>query len=261
MVRKETIAIVTLLVTIAGLFPFSGMMELLITPSFKVVIDSYMDSEKTHYQRVTVENIGLKQAKNAEVSIRSAYPIKITESYCVEGNFLNDNSTLVQIKFERFSQNVLCYAEFLSQYDKNISIVEVTADDTEGYRHHYGEETLNFGTRAIIISLSILVVVFLIMLIRKKQKSHIVSYKVSLPTVLGLELVKKYGQGFTEDDEDILRAIKRDKNTLEEIAIFTNLNEGYIQGRLEFMREKEALYEINGIWDFEDDSIKKKIPE
>lgn len=260
--RKETIAIIGLVVTILSLLPFSDILGLIITPSFKVEIDSYYDRDKNHYQSLTIDNIGLEQAKNANVSIRSSYPLVTTESQCIEGKILNDNSTVIQIEFARFSQNVQCYVEFLSQYDRNIFKVEVTAEDAEGYTYSYGEETQTFGARLAIMLLSSLVIVLSMVLIRNKRKSSQTSFNVSnYPTTLGLELIKKYGQGFNEDDEEILRSIKRDKNTTEEISIFTDLKESYVEDRLEFMEQKEVVYEIRGIWYIDDNSFEKKVPK
>jgi len=80
-------------------------------------------------------------------------------------------------------------------------------------------------------------------------------------TPLSIELYKKYGSGFTDEDEEILRAIKLDKSTVEEISIFTNLKENFVENRLEFMEQKEVVWDLHGSWEIDDDSIRKRIPK
>lgn len=111
-----------------------------------------------------------------------------------------------------------------------------------------------------LVFLGIAVIGFILIINEKRKSKDPYTIRVSnYQTELGVQLNKRYGLGFTDDDEEILRAIKLEKNTVEEIAIFTNSSERDVERRLEFMEEKEVLYEIHGIWDFEDDGLKRYI--
>ena len=261
MVNKTTIALASLLVAIIGLIPFSGLMELIVTPNFKVDVGYSEVRDGKSYQGVEIENIGLLQAKNALASISSSYPLLVDDSHCVEGNIINNNSTNVQISFERFSQNVTCTIIFFSQYESIIFKVEVTADNSEGYTYSYGNETITLGTRIGLFVLTMLIIILIIFWAYNKKKRVLEIRIIGNPTSLSIELYKKFGSGFTEEDEEILRAINLEKETVEEIAIFTDLDKKTIEKRLMFMEQKELLWEFHGTWEINEDSIRNKIPK
>lgn len=249
-----------LLVAIIGLIPFSNILGLIVTPTFKATVD-FFEHRKMNYQHVSINNIGFAQAKNALVNIMSSYPLRVDQSQCREGTIINDNSTNVQIHFERFSQNVECSVTFFSQYEYNIYKIEITADDSEGYTYSYGKETQTLGVRLALSLLIILVVIVSVFWAKNRKKGLKTILVSNLPSALGLELIKKYGQGFIVEDEEILRAIKLDKNTEDEISVFTALSEKDVWKRLSFMEEKGVIFNINNIWNIDDDSILKKIPK
>ena len=60
MVTKTTIAVASLLVAIIGLVPFSGIMDLIVTPNFKVDVN-YQKTRGESYQSVRINNIGLSR--------------------------------------------------------------------------------------------------------------------------------------------------------------------------------------------------------
>jgi len=58
-------------------------------------------------------------------------------------------------------------------------------------------------------------------------------------TRLGKQLRDKYGEGFTDDDELIIEAASKGQDTVDEIAIYTNLPKKLIKERIKFMEAKE----------------------
>jgi len=59
-------------------------------------------------------------------------------------------------------------------------------------------------------------------------------------TRLGRELREKYGEGFTDEDELIIESAKKGYDSVDDIAIFTNLPKKLIKERIKFMEEKEV---------------------
>lgn len=260
MVNKNQLTIIGLIITLAGLTPFSGILDFMIKPSFEVETSGY-GKIGDFTESVYIRNIGLAQAKNAIADIFSSKPIMMKYTQCPEGTLSNNNSTRITITFERFSQNIVCHVPFHSGWEHNIYRIDVTAEDAEGYSWSPQKENLTLGTQYAIVSISTLLAVALTIYVNRTHQRKSLSFNVGgHPTNFGTNLIKTYGPGFNEDDEQILRAIKKEKETVEEISIFTDLEERYVEERLEFMEGKGTVEEIAGTW-YLDSEIENKVPK
>jgi len=56
---------------------------------------------------------------------------------------------------------------------------------------------------------------------------------------LGRQLRDKYGEGFNDDDELMIEAARKGHQTVDELAIYTNLPKKLIKERIRFMEAKE----------------------
>jgi len=94
----------------------------------------------------------------------------------------------------------------------------------------------------VISGLVVLVIVILFFLsfvvakLRKtNSKNHSISYEV---TDILINLRDKYGDGFDSDDARVVEAFQKGRETIEDIAIFTNMKQGKVQKIVDKLADK-----------------------
>lgn len=86
-------------------------------------------------EKIKIENVGWKQAKNAEISITTDDSIWVSNFDCPEGNQPDVGEyKFLKFNFKRFSQGIVCVIEFESLKEHAISNIVIAADDTHGSR-------------------------------------------------------------------------------------------------------------------------------
>ena len=102
--------------------------------------------------------------------------------------------------------------------------------------------------------------ILLIIQLRKKSQPFIQTgmWPEDYISPLRIQLTEKYGQGWIVEDEEILRSIYKEKDTIEEICTFTNLSYRDVYNRLNFMEQKGALWEGQSKrWVIDDDGLNR----
>lgn len=105
------------------------------SPDFSIKFETLSHVDKTY--KLTVENVGRAQAKNANVSIVSSNSIGVRSIFCPEGRgSAADQSVLSTFRFALMSTNVQCQIQ-IKDSSKNVTsdktyYFSVSADDAPG---------------------------------------------------------------------------------------------------------------------------------
>lgn len=177
MISKNTLTIIGLIISAVGVLPFSGILGFVPQSAFDIDVKQSFKNSTQQIQVLSINNVGLKQAKNVEINVSSDVPIKIVDHTCVEGNFLYATKTITsyEIKFERMSTGVFCSIQFESSPNGKIFVV-ATGDDVPGTIWYPGIITQMHIIQSIFASI-IIVLGGIGVLARALIKDYVLSLK------------------------------------------------------------------------------------
>jgi len=106
------------------------------TPDFEVTLETTTGSTMQH-EKVIIRNIGLAQAKNANIAVESNDTLTSVGERCFEGNFTAISpANVFEVEFDRISTNIRCEISFESSIDRGIQNLVITADDMIGFEFY-----------------------------------------------------------------------------------------------------------------------------